>query len=127
MAGDGRLDPADERRASRRFAIELEVAFRTLDQRPGPPEAGRGLTINFSSRGVLFRTEQPPRTGRRVEISVKWPALLSGTCALKFVALARIVRVDNDSVAVKIEQYVFRTRRRGNAQEFLREGPALAR
>jgi len=112
MAGDGRLDPAVERRAWKRYPIEQEVTYRTLDRRIEPPESGSGLTVNFSSRGVLFRTDQPPRSGKRLEISVKWPALLSGTCPLKLVAWGRVVRVDDDRVAVKIEQYEFRTRRR---------------
>ena len=111
MAEDGRREAANERRASRRFAIEQEVTYKTLDRRTGPPEAGSGLTVNFSSRGVLFQTQQPPRSGKRVEISVNWPALLSGTCPLKFVALGHIVRVAGGLVAVRIEQYEFRTRR----------------
>jgi len=106
MAEDGRLDPAVERRASKRFAIKQEITFRSVDA--GPPQSGSGHTVDFSSRGILLRTHQPPRTARRVEISVNWPALLSGTCALKFVAQGHIVRVDNDLVAVSIKQYEFR-------------------
>ena len=112
MARNRRPDTTVERRASRRFAIEQEVTFRVLGARAGAPETGSGLTVDFSSRGVLFRTHRPPRSGKRVEISVNWPALLSGTCPLKLVALGHVVRVDGDRVAVSIEQYEFRTRRR---------------
>lgn len=110
MAGHARLDAAVERRASKRFAIKQEITFRSVDA--GPPQTGSGHTVDFSSRGVLFRTDQPPGTARRVEISVNWPALLSGTCALKFVAQGHIVRVADELVAVSIERYEFRTRRR---------------
>jgi len=120
MAGEGRLDPTVERRASKRFPIEQEVTYRTLDRRIEPPETGSGLTVNFSSRGVLFRTDEPPRSATRVEISVNWPALLSGTCLLKLVALGRVVRLEVGRVAVRIEQYEFRTRRR---REYPRGAP----
>jgi len=116
MAGDGRLDPAVERRAWKRYPIEQEVTYRTLDRRIEPPESGSGLTVNFSSRGVLFRTDQPPRSGKLVELSISWPALLSGTCLLKFVAQGRVVRIDDCRVAVRIEQYEFRTRRKRKYQ-----------
>ena len=112
MAEDGRVGPVVERRASKRFPIEQEVTYRILDRRIEPPATGSGLTVDFSSRGVLFRTDRPPRSGKRVEISVNWPALLSGTCPLKFVAQGRIVRLDDSRVAIRIEQYQFRTRRR---------------
>jgi hypothetical protein len=46
-----------------------------------------------------------------VELSVNWPARLDGTCALKFVALGRVVRSEANRAAVRIERYEFRTRR----------------
>ena len=111
MAGDRRLDPAVERRATRRFGIQQEVTYKTFEPRNAQPETGGGLTLNFSSRGILFQTSQPLKSGKRVEVSVNWPALISGTCPLKFVALGHVVRVEEDRVAVSIEQYQFRTRR----------------
>ena len=113
MANDSRLDPAVERRASKRFRIEQGLTYKTVDHRAEKLEAGTGTTVNFSSRGVLFRTEHGARlhVGQRVEISVFWPALLSGTCPLKFVALGQVLRVDNELVAASIQEYEFRTRR----------------
>jgi hypothetical protein len=111
MADDNRPEPATERRASRRFGIELEIRYRLLDRIAEAPATGSGCSVNFSSRGLLFRTQQSLRPGQRMEIAANWPALLSGTCPLKLVALCRVVRAENDCVAARIEQYEFHTRR----------------
>jgi hypothetical protein len=108
---DSRLDPAVERRTSRRFQIEEEVCYRTLDQRAVAPESGVGKTIDISSGGVLLGTGQRLRSGKRMEVSINWPAQLEGGCPLKFVAVGRVVRADDTQAAVTIEQYEFRTRR----------------
>jgi len=100
-----------ERRASRRFAIEQEVVYRVLDHREAVPETGVGKTLDISSKGVLFETVQRLRPGKRVEVSVNWPALLEGGCPLKFVAVGRVVRAEDTRAAMHIEQHEFRTRR----------------
>jgi hypothetical protein len=82
-----------------------------LDHRTSVPESGAGKTIDISSQGLLFGTERRLRPGKRVEVSVNWPALLEGGCPLKFVAVGRIVRAEEDRAAVQIEQHEFRTRR----------------
>ena len=108
---DMRLDPTVERRTSRRFAIEQDMAYRILDHRAAVPECGTGKTLDISSGGVLFETQQRLRYGKRVELSVNWPALLEGGCPLKFVAVGRVVRAEDARAAMRIEQYEFRTRR----------------
>lgn len=111
LDNDSRLDPAVERRASRRFPIEQEVSYRVLDHKAIVPESGVGRTFDISSGGILFATEQRLRSGKRVELSVNWPAVLDGGCLLKFVAVGRIVRVEDSRASISIEQYEFRTRR----------------
>jgi hypothetical protein len=106
-----RLDNAADRRASRRFAIEQEMLYKILDHRAAVPESGVGRTLDISSHGVLFETQQRLRTGKRIEVAVNWPALLDGGCPLKFVAVGRVVRADEKCAAMKIEQHEFRTRR----------------
>jgi hypothetical protein len=44
---------------------------------------------------------------------MNWPAMLGGTCPLKFVAVGRVVRSKPDTAAVRIEKYEFRTRASG--------------
>jgi hypothetical protein len=112
---DSRLDPAVERRGSRRFPIEQEVSYRVLDHKAIVPESGVGRTFDISSGGVRFATEQRLRSGKRIEVSVNWPAVLEGGCLLKFVAVGRIVRVEDSRASIVIEQYEFRTRRAKDA------------
>lgn len=106
-----RLDPAAERRATKRFAIEQDAAYKVLDHRAAVPESGAGKTLDMSSGGVLFETAQRLRPGKRVEVSVNWPAQLEGGCPLKFVAVGRVVRAEETCAAMHIEQHEFRTRR----------------
>jgi len=108
---DSRLDSSQERRGSRRFPIEQDLSYRVLDHRATEPGRGAGKTVDISSKGMRFGTEQRLRPGKRVELSVNWPASLEGGCALKFVAVGRVVRADETHAAVQIEQHEFRTRR----------------
>src|ERR1017187_3482861 len=124
---DPKLDPAVERRATRRFAIEQEVSYKVLDHRAAVPEGGAGKTLDISSKGVLFETEQRLRPGKRVEVSVNWPAQLEGGCPLKFVAVGRVVRADETSAAMHIEQYEFRTRRSKELPPIEPEKPSRSR
>ena len=87
------------------------MLYKILDHRAATPESGVGKTLDISSGGVLFETAQQLRPGKRVELSVNWPALLEGGCPLKFVAVGRVVRAEETWAAMHIEQYEFRTRR----------------
>jgi len=108
---NSRLDPAVERRTSKRFPIEQEVSYRVLDHKAVVPESGIGKTFDISSKGIRFATEQRLRSGKRIELSVNWPAVLEGGCLLKFVAVGRVVRVEDTRASISIEQHEFRTRR----------------
>lgn len=123
---DSRLDPAVERRASKRFPIEQEVSYRVLDHKAIVPESGVGRTFDISSGGVRFATEQRLRAGKRIEVSVNWPAVLEGGCLLKFVAVGRIVRVEDARASIVIEQHEFRTRRSKETAAISPEKPLRA-
>ncbi len=97
-----------ERRSSGRFPIERDVKYRMMDGKT-VLRSGMGKTLDMSSGGVLFTTDQPLSTGNRVEISVNWPAQLDNACPLKLVALGRVVRTEGMKVAIAIEKYEFRT------------------
>ena len=97
-----------ERRNSDRFPIVREVRYRILNSRGGQ-ESGTGKTIDISSTGILFTADQPLSPGRRLEISVSWPAQLDGKCGLKLVARGRVIRSKGTTVALEIEKYEFRT------------------
>jgi len=75
----------------------------------GGEETGDGRTLNISSSGVLFTTEQMLLPGRRLEVFINWPAQLNNKCALRLVARGRIVRFEKGVAALEIQQYEFRT------------------
>jgi hypothetical protein len=97
-----------DRRHSDRFPIEREVRYRVLNKRGGD-ESGDGKTVNISSAGILFTTENMVLPGRRLEVSINWPAQLNNKCALKLVARGRVVRFEDGRAAMEIQQYEFRT------------------
>jgi PilZ domain. len=97
-----------DRRSSDRFPIEREVRYKILNKR-SIQEEGTGKTINISSNGVLFTTDQILLPGKRLEISISWPAQLDNKCQLKLVARGRVARLEQGRAAIEIQQYEFRT------------------
>src|SRR6476661_2650656 len=84
-----------ERRSADRFPIEREVRYRILSKRTnGEAEEGTGTTVNISSNGVLFTTDQALLPGKRLELSISWPAELDKRCQLKIVAKGRVARLE---------------------------------
>lgn len=99
-----------DRRASDRFPIERELRYKLLGRRvTGDVDEGVGTTINISSNGVLFTTDQALVPGRKIELSISWPAQLDNKCQLKLVARGRVMRMEEGRAAVEIQQYEFRT------------------
>ncbi len=109
------MNPATERRASDRFPMDREVRYKVINRKTGE-EVGGGKTLNMSSGGVLISTENSLLPGRRLEMTISWPAQLNNTCPLKLVARGRIVRVENGKAAVEIQQYEFRTQGKAGLQ-----------
>jgi hypothetical protein len=100
--------PYPDRRSSDRFPIERDVKYKMLDGKT-VLRTGAGKTVDMSSGGVLFTTEEPLSAGNRLELSVNWPAQLDNSCPLKLVALGRVVRTEQGKAAIVIEKYEFRT------------------
>jgi hypothetical protein len=97
-----------ERRRRQRFDLECEVRYRLLDSRRHLPQQ-TGKTINISSKGVLFETTGELPVGKRIELSIAWPAVLNDKCRLKMVAVGRLVRSSNGKAAALIQKHEFRT------------------
>jgi hypothetical protein len=102
-------DGLSERRGSERFPIVRDVRYKVTSGK-GELESGIGKTVNVSSGGVLFAAPKPLAPGKRIELSISWPAQLDGKCALKLLARGRITRCRGTNVAVEIGNYEFRTR-----------------
>ena len=107
--GDRVLTNGDqERRTKRRFQIEQEIRYKMLyGQRIA--EAGKGKTVNISSGGVWFTTENTLTTGTPIELSMNWPVLLNDSCAMKLMIYGCVIRASEKGAAVAIERYEFRT------------------
>jgi hypothetical protein len=100
----------DDRRGADRFPIEREVRYKILSRKNAvEDEGGFGTTVNMSSNGVLFTTDRYLLPGRRLEVSISWPAQLNSKVALKLVARGRVVRSEEGRAAIEIHQYEFRT------------------
>lgn len=101
---------AAERRNNARFPCRLGVSYQTLEH---PILAGNGTseTLNISSKGLLFTSNEHFHEGQLVQVSLDWPARLENQIPLKLVAEGRIVRNANGQTAMTIEKYEFRTRR----------------
>jgi len=97
-----------ERRNKRRFQIEQEVRYKMLyGQRIA--ETGSGKTLNISSGGVFFTTENVLTAGMPVELSMNWPVLLHDSCPMKLMIYGCVIRSGDRGSAVAIERYEFRT------------------
>ena len=105
---DRQMSQETDRRGSNRFDIYRELRFK-ITNRKAVGEVGQGRTINMSSTGILFTTEQNLLPGRTIEIAVSWPAQLNNKCPLKLVARGRVVRSEAGCAAVQIQHYEFRT------------------
>ena len=110
---DGKADR--ERRIKRRFQIDQEVKYKMLyGQRIA--ETGVGRTMNVSSGGVWFSTENMLTSGMPVELSMTWPVLLNESCPMKLMIYGCVVRSNERGAAVAIERYEFRTQGSRNFQ-----------
>ncbi len=98
----------NERRHKKRFRIEQDVKYKMLyGQRIA--ETGAGKTVNISSGGVWFTTENMLTAGMPVELSMAWPVLLHDSCPMKLMIYGCVIRSDSRGAAVAIERYEFRT------------------
>jgi len=102
------LNGKHERRNKKRFQIEQEVRYKMLyGQRIA--ETGTGRTMNISSGGVFFTTENVLTAGMPVELSMSWPVLLHDSCPMKLMIYGCVIRSSERGSAVAIERYEFRT------------------
>jgi hypothetical protein len=101
---------AAERRNNTRFPCRLGVSYQTLDH---PLLTGQGIseTLNISSKGILFTSDEKFQAGQMLQVSLDWPARLENQVPLKLVAEGRIVRNSNGQTAMTIDKYEFRTRK----------------
>ena len=100
-----------ERRLKSRYNLALELSYCVIGgSRCG--EAGRGRTLDVSSAALRFAAERPLTAGGWMEIVVEWPTLLDGRIPLQLIATGVVVRTRGTETVVKIEHYMFKTRKK---------------
>ena len=115
---------SQDRRSRRRYPMQLPVQYKIVRNYLAVG-AGVGESIDLSSGGIAFRTEQPVKVGSYLELSVSWPVLLNQSCPLKLVTSGRVVRSDFRCTAIQVDRYEFRTQG-ARAVETARTQPAMA-
>jgi hypothetical protein len=99
-----------DRRVHRRFPINAPAQYRIKDGAGEYGETGSGRTLNISSGGVLFESNNPLRLGALVELAIAWPVLLDTSTGLTLWLVGKVVRVEQNRSALAIVRYEFRTR-----------------
>lgn len=96
-----------ERRAGQRYSLTGAVHFRVVGRGEAAGIAGSGSLVNMSTKGVLFTTDTPPPVGQDLILNIDWPGSSSASGRTQLSAKVRVVRVNQDQVAVAILRYEF--------------------
>jgi hypothetical protein len=104
-------DLAAERRRKVRFPMNREMRYKLLEG-DTIVERGVGTTLDMGSGGIAFITEHELLVGTFIELSVSWPVLLEGSCAMRLIVFGRVVRSAGRLTACTVDKYEFRTQAR---------------
>ena len=97
-----------ERRAHRRYPLELRVEYRILGRTASDSAFSVGRILNLSNDGVIFESAATLPPGLQVELTVDWPSRDGPGAGTRLYAVGRTVRADGPFTAVQIEQSCFR-------------------
>ncbi|HLI82422.1 MAG TPA: PilZ domain-containing protein [Bryobacteraceae bacterium] len=100
-----------DRRLSRRYPIAAELEYRAV-RRDGLPFRGAGRSLNLSTGGILFQSEQALTLGMRIELTIAWPARLNDAVDLNLCVSGRVARTDGNLYVVRIREHEFCVRGR---------------
>jgi hypothetical protein len=100
-----------DRRLARRYPISAELEYRIMG-RDGLAYCGVGRTINLSTGGILFQSEQTLTPGMRIELTIAWPARLNDSIDLNLCVSGRVARTDGKLHVVRIREHEFCVRGR---------------
>ncbi|MGA2116703.1 MAG: PilZ domain-containing protein [Bryobacteraceae bacterium] len=99
---------AGDRRAAKRYAIQLDLRWK-LVRRRRVLESGSGYTVDLSSGGILFEAARQLPVGFHLELSVSWPVRLHSVSPLQLFVRGKIVRSQGGRTAVRMLQHEYRT------------------
>ncbi len=101
----------NERRNKVRFPMQREVRYKVLEHQ-AIVASGHGETLNMSSTGLAFRTDQAIKAGSFIEVSISWPVLLDANCPMRLVVFGRLLRSEHGIYVCTVNKYEFRTQAR---------------
>jgi len=101
------IEPQQEQRATRRFALRLPLTVKFPDG--GEKEA---QTRDVSARGISFYVDSPLAEGTPIEFTLTLPPEITLTESIKVHCRGRVVRVEPQTpgrvgIAAVIERYEF--------------------
>src|ERR1700730_6680323 len=103
--------PRPDQRRYPRYPIRLDLQYKLLKHGP-VNRTGSGTTLNISTGGIFFETDDPLPKHGQIDVEMNWPFLLDGAGPLKLLVQGRIVRTDARRTAVKVSRYEFHTSKR---------------
>jgi hypothetical protein len=95
-----------ERRAYRRFGIEIPVKYILND------DFGWTSTLDLSSRCVFIKLDRSLPVGEKVTLILDWPAKLNENAALWLEIGGHVLRSDRTGSAISIGRHIYRVRPR---------------
>jgi hypothetical protein len=95
-----------ERRAHRRYPIELPLRYRVA-MKDQVTMSGRGVTRDISSGGVAFACDTDLPVGSPIEIRVTWPVGSREMSDLELRMAGRVVRSARPHTAVQLQRHSF--------------------
>ena len=100
-----------DKRKSNRYRLNQAVRYVAVSETQGVI-SGIGTTVDFSGKGIRFRTDQTIPVGSTIELFVEWPVELNQQTPLQVQAKGVVVRNEGDLIAVQIKTHDFRTAKR---------------
>ncbi len=89
--------------------MNVELEYKLLDGKK-VLKTGVGRTLNLSSSGILFESQEALPTGTSIRLAIEWPARLDNRVGLTLCVMGRTVRSAGTCTAVEILSHEFRTR-----------------
>ena len=97
-----------ERRESVRFPIQLALEYKSIHR--SLALAGVGSSLNVSSSGIFFTSDERLPLSTRLEVRINWPVALGEQYPLQLVARGIVSRAGQGHIALQIMQYRFQLR-----------------
>ena len=91
----------DERRANRRYEVDLVIRYRITDDRT-TSNWRVGTTCDLGSSGIGFRCRGPLPIGARIEMMIHWPAKQDDLYPIYLHAIGFVVRSRGRLVGARI-------------------------